>query len=72
MRAFWVALSSNSKIIENGPDFRVLGSNSGKAGGYGTVKASLRAVSSRQIRSGNITLSANATTAFLDDEVVHR
>jgi hypothetical protein len=23
MRAFWVALSSNSKIIENGPDFEV-------------------------------------------------
>jgi hypothetical protein len=38
MRAFWVALSSNSKIIENGPSYEVMGSNSGKVGGYDNIE----------------------------------
>jgi hypothetical protein len=35
-----------------------------------TVEESSASAIERQIRSDNITLSADATTAFLDDEVV--
>ena len=65
MRAFWVALSSNSKIIENGPYFRwLIGTAEGLDVDEDRRRADRADDEPATKGSDNITLSGSPTTTL--------